>query len=163
MHKSANAFCVFCRLAEEIKKRFLCIEEMRLLSQNGKPLNILPFKDVAPALQEVHPEDAVLEPIELVGIMDFLFAAHGLAGQIKGDSVLYALNELAVCLTGKPELLRMLKKSIDREGTILDGASPLLSELRSQKKRLETKIRKRLEEITRDEGVALFSSELLSQ
>jgi DNA mismatch repair protein MutS2 len=141
---------------EEIEKRFSCIEEIRLLSQKGKPLNILPFKDIAPALQEVRPEDAVLEPLELVGIMDFLFAALGLAGQIKSDSVLYALNELAANLTGKPELLRMLKKSIDREGAILDSASPLLSELRSQKKRLETKIRKRLEEITRDEGVALF-------
>lgn len=141
---------------EEIEKRFSCIEEIRLLSQKGKPLSILPFKDIAPALQEVRPEDAVLEPLELVGIMDFLFAAIGLAGQIKSDSVLYALNELAANLTGKPELLRMLKKSIDREGTILDSASPLLSELRSQKKRLETKIRKRLEEITRDEGVALF-------
>lgn len=141
---------------EEIEKRFSCIEEIRLLSQKGKPLNILPFKDVAPALQDVHPEDAVLEPLELVGIMDFLFTALGLAGQIKSDSVLYALNELAASLTGMPELFRMLKKSIDREGAVLDSASPMLSELRSQRKRLETKIRKRLEEITSDERVALF-------
>ena len=37
-----------------------------------------------------------------------------------------------------------------------DSASSILSGLRAKKRRLEAKIRKRLEEIIRDEGTAVF-------
>jgi len=141
---------------EEIEIRFSCIEEIRRMSQEKRPLNILPFKDIVPVLQTVRPEDAMLEPSDLVCFMDFLIAAHEAALQIKEDSKLTELNELITSLTGRPELLRILNNSIDREGNILDSASPRLSELRTEKRRLENRIRKRLEEIIQDEKVSVF-------
>src|SRR3990170_1403741 len=98
----------------------------------------------------------MLEPSDLVCFMDFLIAAHEAALQIKEDSKLTELNELITSLTGRPELLRILNNSIDREGNILDSASPRLSELRAEKRRLENRIRKRLEEIIQDEKVSVF-------
>ena len=141
---------------EEIETRFSCIEEIRRMSQEKRPLNILPFKDIVPVLQTVRPEDSMLEPSDLVCFMDFLIAAHEAALQIKEDSKLTELNELITSLTGRPELLRILNNSIDREGNILDSASPRLSELRAEKRRLENRIRKRLEEIIQDEKVSVF-------
>lgn len=141
---------------DEIIERFSLIEEIRRLSQKGKPLNVLPFKDILPVLQRVRPEDAILEPLELSWLMDFLRAANEASMQIKGEPSLLTLNELVKGLTGKPELLRILERSIDREGNILDSASPILSELRARKRQLESKIRKRLEEIINDERIVVF-------
>lgn len=45
-------------------------------------------------------------------------------------------------MTGHPEILKLLKHSIDSEGNILDSASPLLKELWTRAKRLENRIRK---------------------
>lgn len=141
---------------DEIQRRFSLIEEMRRMSQEKRPLSILPFKDIAPVLQTVRPEDSMLEPSDLVCFMDFLIAAHEAALQIRGNVTLAALNELITSLTGRPELLRILNNSIDREGNILDTASPRLAELRAEKRRLENRIRKRLEEIIQDERVSVF-------
>jgi DNA mismatch repair protein MutS2 len=141
---------------EEIQTRFSCIEEIRRMSHEKRPLNILPFKDIAPVLQTVRPEDAMLEPSDLVCFMDFLVAAHEAALQIKEDSKLTELNILITDLTGRPELLHSLNSSIDREGNIMDSASLRLAELRTEKRRLENRIRKRLEEIIQDEKVSVF-------
>ena len=72
------------------------------------------------------------------------------------DPELPFLRDLAGGLTGHPDILKQLRKSIDAEGNILDTASALLSSLRGQKRRIENNIQKSLEEITRDSRVALF-------
>ncbi|MBI5875183.1 MAG: hypothetical protein HZB81_04960 [Deltaproteobacteria bacterium] len=141
---------------DEIQRRFSLIGEIRRMSQDDRPLSILPFNDIAPVLQKVRPEDAMLEPSELVWLMDFFMAGREAALQIRGNATLAVLNELISNLTGKPELLRILNNSIDRDGNILDSASPGLAELRAEKRRLENKLRKRLEEITRDENISVF-------
>ncbi|MBI5181128.1 MAG: endonuclease MutS2, partial [Nitrospirae bacterium] len=141
---------------EEIENRFACIEEIRRMSQESRPLSILSFKDILPMLQKTRPADAIIEPVELVWLMEFLNSAHSAARQIKEDDSLIILNALIKNLTGMPELLQILNASIDKDGNILDSASPKLSELRREKRRIETKIRKSLEDITRDEGAAVF-------
>ena len=73
-----------------------------------------------------------------------------------GDQELPFLRDLADTLTGHPDILKRLRKSIDSEGNILDTASSLLSSLRGQKRRLENNIQKSLEEMTRDSRVAVF-------
>ena len=126
------------------------------MSQNGRPLGILPFKDILPVLQKTRPADAMPEPVELLWLMEFLNSTHNAVRQIKEDGLLISLNELIKNLTGMPELLQILNASIDKDGNILDSASSILSGLRAKKRRLEAKIRKRLEEIIRDEGTAVF-------
>jgi DNA mismatch repair protein MutS2 len=66
------------------------------------------------------------------------------------------LREISDQLTGFPHILTLLTKSVDSEGTILDTASPLLAELRGRVRQLEGRVRKRLEEMTRDEKISLF-------
>src|SRR3989338_629261 len=101
---------------DEIQMRFSLIEEILRMSQDDMPLSILPFKDIAPVLQKVRPEDAMLEPSELVWLMDFFMAGREAALQIRGNATLAVLNELISNLTGRPELLRILNNSIDRDG-----------------------------------------------
>lgn len=141
---------------EEINKRLRLIEEIRLMSQRGKPLSILPFPDIEPFLHKLRPEGAVLDPVELSGIMVFLNTANSILSQIRDDTNLSFLNSLTEKMTGHPEILNILKRSIDSEGEILDSASAALKELRVRIKGLENRIRKKLEDITRDERVAAF-------
>ena len=56
---------------EEIENRFACIEEIRRMSQERRPLNILSFKDILPVLQKTRPADAMPEPVELLWLMEF--------------------------------------------------------------------------------------------
>ncbi|MBI3752961.1 MAG: endonuclease MutS2 [Deltaproteobacteria bacterium] len=140
----------------EIEKRFALIQEIRRMAQEGRPLSILPFADIGPLLQKVRPDDAILEPLELVGIMDFLHAIHETSVQIRKDISLISLNEIMGSIAIRTELLHSLNSSIDREGNILDSASPRLAELRAEKRRLENRVRKRLEDIIRGEKIAPF-------
>lgn len=155
---SRNAILSIAPLSskQEIENRFACIKEIMRMSQKPIPLDILPFRDIEPLLQKVQPKDAVPETVELVWLMDLLSSAYNAARQIKEDNSLINLNKLIKNLTGMPELLNILRRSIDKDGGILDSASHELSNLRREKRRIETKIRKSLEEITRDENTAAF-------
>ncbi len=141
---------------EDINKRFRLIDEIRLMSQKGKPLSISPFPDIEPFLHKVRPEGAVLDPVELSGMMAFLSTANSVLSQIRDNTDISFLNSLTEEMTGHPEILSVLKRSIDSEGNILDSASVALKELRVRIKGLENRIRKKLEDITRDERVAAF-------
>jgi DNA mismatch repair protein MutS2 len=141
---------------EDISKRTSLISEIRLLSQKGNPLSILPFPEIADTLQTARPAGAVLEPLKLVEMMDFLSAASHIFGQIHESTELPLLNDLTYEMTGHSEILRMLKKSIDSEGNILDTASAALKDLRSRMRGLESRIRKKLEELVRDERTSVF-------
>ncbi|MCL4458046.1 MAG: endonuclease MutS2 [Nitrospirae bacterium] len=141
---------------KEITKRLGLIQEIRLMSQKGVPLRISPFPGIEPLLYKARPEGAVLDPKELSGIMIFLIAAYSIADQLKERGDLPLLKDLVEGITGHPDILRILEKSIDSEGAILDSASFTLSDLRSKIKKLEGKVRKKLEEVVRDEEVAKF-------
>lgn len=141
---------------DDINKRLRLIEEIRLMSQKGRPLSISPFPDIEPLLQRVRPEGAVLDQVELSGIMAFLSTVNSILNQIRDNTDIPSLNGLTGVMTGHPEIFRLLKCSIDSEGNILDSASAALKELRIRIKGLENRIRKKLEEITRDERVAVF-------
>ncbi len=155
---SRRAVLSICPLnsIEEINKRLGLIEEIRLMSQKCEPLSISPFPDIGLLLHKVRPEGAVLDPVELSGMMAFLITANSILSQIRDNTDLSFLNGLTEGMTGHPEIIRVLKRSIDSEGNILDSASSLLKELRIRIKSLENRIRKKLEEITRDERVAAF-------
>jgi len=85
-----------------------------------------------------------------------LHIASTISLQIKERFDLPFLRELTNHLTGHPDILSMINKSIDSEGNILDTASPILSELRSRIRRLEVRIIKKLEEIVRDNRLSIF-------
>ncbi|HSB31186.1 MAG TPA: hypothetical protein VLD55_06255, partial [Candidatus Sulfobium mesophilum] len=141
---------------EDILKRQGRIRDIIRMSDEGMPLRIYRFPDISSLIAKVRPEGAVLDGVELAGFIPVLDISRDISLQIRESEGLPFLKELAAGLTGFPDLLRTLKRSVDSEGNILDSASALLADLREQIRRLEGRIRKKLEEMTRDENVAVF-------
>jgi len=141
---------------EEITYRQDLLREVDLLSDRGNPLNILPFQDISEHLKRVKLADSVLEPKEIYEIAIFLKASMTILSQIKENPTLRLLNELISSFSGQPQLLKLLQKTVDDEGNILDDASYELSELRKGIRKLEQKIRSRLQELIKKEEVAKF-------
>jgi DNA mismatch repair protein MutS2 len=141
---------------KDINRRQRQIEEIRLMSQKDKPLKILPFSDIEPFLHKVRPEGAVLDPVELSGIMAFLNTTNFILEQIRDNHGRPFLNDLINGITGHLEILKTLKGSIDSEGNILDSASAALKDLRMKVKGIESRIRKKLDEIMMDGGITPF-------
>jgi DNA mismatch repair protein MutS2 len=141
---------------QDIERRLNQISEVRKMSHEGTPLELYQFPDILQLIVKIRPEGAVLDAIELADFIPFLDIASSISFQMKERHDLPFLKEITGHLTGFPEILNVLKKSIDIEGNILDSASFLLADLRSGIRRLEGKIRKRLEEIVRDEKLSSF-------
>ena len=141
---------------EEIEKRLGQIGELERMAQEGGPIRLWSFSDIAPLIAGVRPEGAVLEGRELAGFIAVLGIISGIAAQLAERDDLPLMAEFRERLTGFPSLLRSLEKSLDSEGAILDSASLLLADLRERVRRLEGRIRKKLEEMVRDEATAVF-------
>jgi len=141
---------------QEIETRQGRIHEIMRISEQGRPLGLSHFEDVGGLIAKVRPEGSVLEPNELSAFIAILDILTEIADRIGAEDDLPYLTDLTTGLTGFPEILHALKRSLDSEGNILDTASPLLSELRDRLRRLEARIRKRLEEMVREEAVSVF-------
>ncbi len=141
---------------EEIRSRQGLVGEIMRLSQESNPIKLSDFPDVTMLISRVRPEGAVLEARELADFVPVLEVISDISWQVHEHEGLPLLKELTFDLTGFPDILRTLKKSVDGEGNILDSASALLSELREKTRRLEGRIRKKLEELVRDENIAVF-------
>jgi len=140
----------------DIDRRFGQIHDMRRLSEEGTPLKLSPFSDLAGLIAKVRPEGAVLEAVELSGFLPVLSVLADLSLQLVGRTDLAFLHELTSHLTGFPHILKTLRRSIASDGRILDTASSMLSELRGKVRRLEGRIRQRLEEMVLDKGLSVF-------
>ena len=141
---------------EEIERRLGQVHEIQRMSQENDPLRLSEFSDIAPLLTSLRPEGAVLDAKELSLFTPFLTVLSDISSQMEERPDLPLLKEVSGQLTGFPQILILLKRSIDSEGNILDTASSLLSELRAQVRQLEGRVRKRLEEMMRDERISLF-------
>ena len=139
-----------------IEERQNQIAEIRRMSHEGNPLRLSDFADIAYLFIKIRPQGAVLEAIELAQFIAVLTIAHEISSQLKERADLPCLQALTNNLTGFPDILKILRKSIDSEGNILDSASVLLADLRQQTRKLESKIRKKFEELIRDENIAVF-------
>ena len=138
----------------EVETKQRQISEIRMMSQQGKPIKLHPFSDISPLFPKIKPEGAVLEAIELAEFIPVLNIAFDISQDLEERFDLPYLIELTDDLTGFPDILKLLRKSIGSEGNILDSASFLLAELRKKIRNLEAKIRRNLEEMVRDERIA---------
>jgi DNA mismatch repair protein MutS2 len=141
---------------DEIERRFGQVEEIRAISRMGVPLRLSSFQDILPVLDKVKPEGAVLDPRELVLFMPVMRILSSISTQMRYREDIPLLGELSAHLSGFPDILEPLEQSLDSEGNILDTASHLLFDLRTRKRNLTARIRKRLEEIVRDGRIAVF-------
>ncbi len=140
----------------EIETRFGQVEEVRRLARLGISLPLAPFEDIAELMALVRPEGAVLNPSDLVPFIPVLRIMAAIARQFGYRTDIPLLRELAGHVTGFPHILEPLEASLDSEGNILDTASKLLFEIRTTKRALTARIRKRLEEIVREKQTAIF-------
>lgn len=140
----------------DIEERFGQVKEIQGLAQAGTPLRLSHFQDISQALEQVRLEGAVLEARELVDFVPVLRIISEISAQIGEANNLPGLDSLAGDLTGFPDILAAIGRSIDSEGNILDSASSTLSHLRSRIRGMEAKIRKRLEETVNDRSVTPF-------
>ena len=155
---SRDAVLDILPLPEEdtIAGRFGLVEEIRALTSQGIALRISTFEDVMPVLEKLRPVGAVLAPLELVGFIPLLRTLAAIATQLAYRTDIPRLRELAGSVTGFPDILDPLERSLDSEGNILDTASRLLFDLRTRKRTLTARIRKRLEEIVRERDITVF-------
>jgi DNA mismatch repair protein MutS2 len=141
---------------EEIERRLDLVAEIRRLSDLGIALRLVPFANILPLLEAVRPQGAILDPTELVLFIPFLEILRDLDRQFSYREDIPLLQSLSPGLPPFPDLLEELETSFDSEGNILDSASPLLYDLRSRKRSLTARIRKRLDEIVRERDISLF-------
>lgn len=142
--------------AADIRQRFAQVSEIRFLSHSGIRLEISDFESILPLLATVRPAGAVLDAQELARFIPVFNVAAAVAGQTAMRDDIPHLRTVTDQLTGFPSLLKTLRKSIDAEGNILDTASPDLARIRREVKTVERRIRKKLEDIVRDDSVSVF-------
>lgn len=140
----------------DIESRLNVITDIRRLAAEGTPLSLRPFTDISHHLSKIRPEGAVLDAAELADFIPVFDMAAGIGQSVRERFDLPWIRRLAAGLTGFPEILKALLTSIDGEGNILDSASFHLADIRDQIRKLEARIRKKLEEFTRDERVSSF-------
>ncbi|MEI8356096.1 MAG: endonuclease MutS2, partial [Deltaproteobacteria bacterium] len=97
-----------------------------------------------------------LDPRDLALFIPLLHLLSAISTRLAFRTDIPLLRALTARMTGFPDILEPLEQSLDSEGNILDNASRLLFELRTRKRNLTAKIRKRLEEIVRDDRIAIF-------
>ncbi len=140
----------------EVEERLGLVEEVRRLARFGTGLPLTGFEDVEPVLDLARPAGAVLNPVDLAVLLPLLRVGAAVARQLASRNDLLLLTALAGQLTGCPEILEALENSLDSEGGLLDSASRALFDLRTRKRQLTARIRKRLEEIVRERQTAIF-------
>ncbi|MDH3976656.1 MAG: endonuclease MutS2 [Deltaproteobacteria bacterium] len=140
----------------EIKKRGGEIGELIDLYKGDERLAISRYEDIRDTLKRVKPEGAMLDSSEYLHIRGTLSVMGDIAVQMCDREDMPLLGEVTQELTGFPPLLKLLVRTFDREGKVVDEASPLLAELRKKLRAMNSRVGKRLEEITRDEKIAPF-------
>jgi DNA mismatch repair protein MutS2 len=141
---------------DEIRERQSLISDILRLYSEGASLALYPFPDISGLFARVRPEGAVLEGIELAGFIPFLSIIEDVSKQLADRQDTPSLGRLAENLSGFPDLQKKLVRSLDSEGAILDTASATLAGLRSEIRKIESRIRKKLEEMTRSEALSVF-------
>jgi DNA mismatch repair protein MutS2 len=141
---------------EEVERRQGVVDEIRRLTRLGIALKLGSFEDITRQIRAVRPRGSVLAPLELQRFIPTLRVMSAIAAQLgfRNDSPLLVAH--AGSITGFPDILNPLEHTVNAEGEILDTASRLLADLRSRKKGLTAKIKRRLEEIVRERHTAIF-------
>ncbi len=141
---------------EAMETRSGAVSEIRQLISDKTLLGLSRFSDISAALKSVAPEGALLDADEYLAIKEVIAILGILSRQLSERDDLPRLHAIASGLTGFPELKKILDKTFDREGRVVDGASTELSSIRSKIRGLSSRIDRRLTELVREEHVTPF-------
>jgi DNA mismatch repair protein MutS2 len=135
------------------------IAEIRMLSGLGISLQLGRFEDLRLLLETVRPQGAILSPSDLLVFIPVLQIFRDCSRQMLPRSDIPLLQSLEPQLRSFPDVLDPLTASIDHDGSIMDSASTQLKEIRRGKRSLAARIRKKIEEIVRDNNIEVFLQE----
>ena len=136
--------------AEQIKLVSGRIEEIRKLQSLGISIRLTRFENILPIFETLRPSGAFLPPQDLLLFIPVLQNFQSISSQFAPRNDISLLMSFTPTLKHFPELLEPLEASIDHDGTIKDSASAQLREIRRAKRSLAARIRKKIEEIVRD-------------
>ena len=132
------------------------IFEIRALSSQGITLRLQSFMDIRPLLDQLRPLGAILDPKELLLFIPVLEIFGNIARQFAQRSDISLLKTIEPQLKYFDDILEPLSASIGDDGSIMDSASTALKEIRRAKRALASRIRKKIEEIVRDNQIDVF-------
>lgn len=132
------------------------VAEIRTLTGLGIGLRLAPFEDIRPMLETLRPSGAFLAPQELLLFLPVLRVFSDVSRQLVPRDDIPLLLSLEPPLKPFSDILEPLVASIDGDGSILDSASAQLREIRRAKRSLSARIRKKIEEIVRDNNIEIF-------
>jgi DNA mismatch repair protein MutS2 len=132
------------------------IGEIRMLAALAIGLRLSAFQDIRPLLEALRPAGAFLSPLDLLLFLPVLDMFGDIARQFGPRSDIPLLKLLEPPLRPFSDILEPLTASIDHEGNIMDSASSKLAEIRRAKRSLSSRIRRKIEEIVRDNNIEIF-------
>jgi DNA mismatch repair protein MutS2 len=132
------------------------IEEIRSLASQGIALRLQSFQDIRPLLELLRPVGAFLGPGELLLFIPVLEVFGDIARQFAPRNDIPLLKGLDPPLRSFADILEPLTASIADDGSIMDSASTALREIRRAKRSLASRIRRKIEEIVRDNNIEIF-------
>ena len=144
-----------CKRLEDVRERIDLVSECRRIYSEDRSFPIEHFDDLTLLFQKVRPADALLQPFELNTLLPLFFSALGLAGMVSSEEY-PGLGAILKNLTTHDDLKKALEISIEKDGTILDNASPELAKIRRNIKSIEKKIKGVLDGILRNRDLAPY-------
>lgn len=115
-----------------------------------EPFTVGSLEDIRPIV-DMAVKDIPLQPGEILQVFDVAERARLLKKYLSGREVMAKrLREKSQFMTIFADLEKIVKKSIGREGNILDGATPRLHEIRRVLNTLHNRIHSHLEQFLKD-------------
>ncbi len=123
-------------------------EEIVRLLEAGDPLPATPTDEIAPLIKTAT-TGGLVRPEDLVKVTDLIECAASMKEYFSSRPELTGsrMAEWANRLSGLPSISSLLKRSIDRDGTVLDTAGHELRSLRKRQRTLNERIHRRLSEL----------------
>jgi DNA mismatch repair protein MutS2 len=136
--------------------------EMNTLFEQGEAPPPTPIAELAPLIETAR-AGGVLEPADLVKIGDLLGHARAIAAFFKVRPQETRIAQHAARIDDLNSLRHDLERAIDRDGSILDTASPNLKTLRNRRATLNERIHRRLGEIVARESDSVLQDDFYTQ
>ncbi len=138
---------------EEIEREMELVREMMNLIARRREPPIHGLRDVAGHIARVARERAILEPVELLDIKEFLETARYLQQFFESEAVeAPRLAELGRSLESLPSLRRSIEEKIAPDGTVRDSASEALRIVRREifacEQRIQAVLQRMIRELT---------------
>lgn len=130
-------------------------EDLLKLEESAFGLPSLAKEDLSQIFLHVQPSDAILDGLELRQCLSLLLVVWDLHGYLREPRVqeLPFLQDATCDLECCDGLRQALQRSLDADGSLLDGASERLRELRRSKAAAERHLQRALEEMIHDSAL----------